>query len=82
LLTSVDREGTRRGFDIDLIGAVAKGLGVPLIACGGAGRVDDIGNALEAGADGVAIASILHYKTETVTSVKAALASRGVPVRA
>jgi cyclase len=81
LLTSVDREGTKRGFDTSLISAAARGLGVPLIACGGAGRIDDIVSALQAGADGVAVASLLHYKLESISTLKTGLASRGLQVR-
>src|SRR5262249_23726310 len=81
LLTSVDAEGTRRGFDLGLIRALAPKIGVPLIACGGPGSIDHVAQALEAGADAVAIASLLHYKMETVASLKQGLVSRGLVVR-
>jgi len=81
LLTSVDMEGTRRGFDLELIRAIGPGVGVPVIACGGGGTVDHVAAALGAGADAVAVASILHYKTETVGSLKAGLRERGHEVR-
>ncbi|MBX3228120.1 MAG: imidazole glycerol phosphate synthase cyclase subunit [Labilithrix sp.] len=81
LLTSVDREGTRRGFDLELVAAVGAKLSVPLIACGGAGKVDDIASALERGADAVALASVLHYDMETFASLKAGLRDRGFEVR-
>ena len=61
ILTSVDREGTGEGFDIDLIRTVSASLGIPVIAHGGAGSQSDIEQALKAGASGVAVGSILHY---------------------
>jgi cyclase len=81
LLTSVDREGTRRGFDLDLIVAVTRSVQVPIIACGGAGSVDHIAAAIDAGADAIAVATLLHYKDFTVPSLKAALRDRGYSVR-
>lgn len=81
LVTSVDMEGTRRGFDLDLVAAIGPRTGVPVIACGGAGSIDHVASALRAGADAVAVASLLHYKTETVGSLKAGLGERGLEVR-
>lgn len=81
LLTSVDQEGTRRGFDLPLVQAVGPSVGVPVIACGGAGSAEDVASAFRAGADAVAVASLLHYRKETVGSLKAALAQQGVGVR-
>lgn len=81
LLTSVDMEGTRRGFDLDLVAAIGPRVGVPVIACGGAGTIDHVASALRAGADAVAVASLLHYKTETVGSIKAGLREAGLEVR-
>jgi cyclase len=80
LLTSVDQEGTRKGFDLDLLRAVAD-VPVPLIACGGAGEPAHLGQAFHAGADAVAIANLLHYKTHTVGELKAALRTAGIEVR-
>jgi cyclase len=82
LLTSVDREGTRRGLDLALVRALGPRLGVPVIACGGAGSVAHVAEAFGAGADAVAVASLLHYKTETVRSLKTGLSARGIEVRA
>lgn len=82
LLTSVDQEGTRRGFDLELIRAIAAVAPVPIIASGGAGSIDHLSQAVISGADAVAIASLLHYKTETVTSIKNGLRQRGHEVRA
>lgn len=81
LLTSVDMEGTRKGFDRELIRRIGPELGVPVIACGGAGSIHDVSDALHAGADAVAVASLLHYKTETIGSIKAGLHERGHEVR-
>jgi len=81
LLTSVDAEGTRKGFDLELISAVAPLIGVPLIASGGAGSIDDLAAALAAGADAIAVASLLHYKLETVRSLKDGLRARGIGIR-
>jgi imidazole glycerol-phosphate synthase subunit HisF len=81
LLTSVDKEGTRKGFDTELIAAIGPKVGVPVIACGGAGNIDHVATALTSGADAVAVASLLHYKTETIESIKAGLRDRGAEVR-
>ena len=81
LVTSVDREGTRRGFDRELIAAIGPRLGVPVIACGGAGSIEHVVDALEAGADAVAVVSLLHYETETVASIKTGMRPKGLAVR-
>ena len=61
LLASVDRDGTRQGYDLELIHAVSQGLAVPLIASGGCGKPEDAVEAVRAGADAVAVSSLLHY---------------------
>lgn len=81
LLTSVDREGTRKGLDLPLVSAMARDLPVPLVACGGAGSADDVAAGLAAGADAVAVASLFHYRTETPGSLRTALRERGFEVR-
>jgi cyclase len=81
LLTSMDRDGTKAGYDLELTAAVSDAIGVPVIASGGAGEVSHLVDALQAGADAVLVASILHYGTTTVQEVKAALARAGVAVR-
>jgi len=81
LVTSVDKEGTRKGFDLDLVAELGPVLGVPVIACGGAGNATHLQEALGAGADAVAVASILHYNTLTVGDCKTALAEAGFEVR-
>jgi len=81
LLTSMDRDGTNSGYDLELTRAVAEAVDVPVIASGGAGQLDDLVEALNAGADAVLCASILHYGHHTVAEIKAHLAAAGVPVR-
>jgi cyclase len=82
LLTSMDRDGTSAGYDLELIAAVAARVSVPVIASGGAGEIAHLVQALRAGADAALIASILHYGRHTVAEVKAELAAAGVPIRA
>jgi imidazole glycerol-phosphate synthase subunit HisF len=81
LLTSMDRDGTNAGYDLELTRAVAEAVDVPVIASGGAGELDHLVEALNAGADAVLCASILHYGHHTVPEIKAHLAAAGVPVR-
>ncbi len=81
LLTSMDRDGTNSGYDLELTAAVAQAVPVPVIASGGAGELAHLTAALQAGADAVLCASILHYGRHTVADVKRYLARDGVPVR-
>ncbi len=82
LLTSMDRDGTGEGYDIELTRAVSGAVAVPVIASGGAGTPEHLVEGLEAGADAVLVASILHYGRHRVAEVKDRLAAAGVPVRA
>ena len=82
LLTSIDRDGTRAGFDLELLRAVTSAVDVPVIASGGAGGVADMVAAItEGGADAVLAASIFHQGLVSIAEVKNALAAAGVPVR-
>jgi len=81
LLTSVDREGMKKGFELDFVTRVSAKVGVPVIVHGGAGKPDDLVAAAHAGVDGVAVASLLHYRTQTVGQLKHHLAGAGVAVR-
>ena len=82
LLTSVDREGTRKGLDIALLEAVTSEVQVPVIASGGIGTVDDAVNALkDAKIDAIAFADILHYKRATVGEIRTAVLAEGFDVR-
>jgi len=82
LLTSMDADGTKDGFDIPLTRAAAKAVEIPVIASGGAGNAEHMCEALTAGeADAALAASIFHFRETTVGEVKKLLAARGVPVR-
>ena len=82
LLTSMDRDGTKSGFDLELTRAVSDAVGVPVIASGGVGSLDDLANGIQqGGADAVLAASIFHYGEFTVGQAKARMAERGIPVR-
>jgi cyclase len=82
LLTSMDRDGTSDGYDLELTAAVSEAVGVPVIASGGAGEPEHLVQALEAGADAVLCASIFHYGQYTVAEAKAHIMRAGIPVRA
>ena len=82
LLTSMDRDGTKAGFDLALTRAVSDAISVPVIASGGVGTLDDLADGIQLGrADAVLAASIFHYGEFTVAQAKARMAERGIPVR-
>jgi len=82
LLTSMDADGTKAGYDMEMVAAVSGAVGIPVIASGGAGKLEHMADVLlHAGADAVLAASIFHFGEHTVGDVKRFLASRGVPVR-
>ncbi|WP_461021489.1 HisA/HisF-related TIM barrel protein, partial [Thalassiella azotivora] len=81
LLNSMDADGTRAGFDLELVTAVRGACDVPLVASGGAGAVEHFPPAVDAGADAVLAASVFHFGQLTVGQVKDALRSAGHPVR-
>jgi cyclase len=82
LVTSMDRDGTQDGFDIELLAAIADAAPVPVIASGGAGRLEHFAQAVDAGrADAVLAASVFHDGVYTIAQVKEAMAGAGVPVR-
>lgn len=81
LLTSFDRDGTRSGYEVDLIRAVRSAVRIPIVASGGADTPEHMAEAVEAGGDAVLAASIFHQRNWTVAEVKAALAGLGVSVR-
>ena len=82
LLTSMDRDGTGEGFDIDLTRQIADAVPVPVIASGGVGTLDHlVAGVREGGATGVLAASIFHFGTHTIAEAKAHMAEAGVPVR-
>jgi cyclase len=82
LLTSIDKEGTRKGFDIPLVRAVTEAVSVPVIASGGMGETADVVGVVTAGgADAVAMADILHYKRATIGDVRQVALTAGLSVR-
>ncbi len=82
LLTSMDRDGTKDGYDLELTRAVAEAVNVPVIASGGAGTLDHLVEVIrDAGADAVLAASIFHYGEYTIRQAKLHLAAAGIPVR-
>jgi imidazole glycerol-phosphate synthase subunit HisF len=81
LLTSMDRDGTKDGYDLELTTAIAQAVGVPVIASGGAGELDHLVAGIGAGADAVLCASIFHYGTYRVREAKEHLRAAGIPVR-
>ena len=82
LLTSMDRDGTKSGFDLELTRAVSDAIGIPVIASGGVGTLADLADGVQTGgADAVLAASIFHYGEFTVGEAKTLMASRGIPMR-
>ncbi|AWB81615.1 imidazole glycerol phosphate synthase subunit HisF [Corynebacterium yudongzhengii] len=81
LLNSMDGDGTKRGFDIELITAVRKAVNIPIIASGGAGKAEHFPPAIAAGADAVLAASIFHFQEVTIAEAKNALREAGYEVR-
>lgn len=82
LLTSMDRDGTKDGYDIELTAAVSDAVSIPVIASGGAGKLEHLYEAVTAGkADAVLCASIFHYREYTIKQAKEYLAGKGVAVR-
>jgi cyclase len=82
LLTSMDRDGTKDGYDLELTRAIAEAVGVPVIASGGAGTLEHLWEGLaEGGADAVLAASIFHFGLHTIREAKTYLRGRGVEVR-
>jgi imidazole glycerol-phosphate synthase subunit HisF len=82
LLTSIDRDGTRAGYDLELTRAVAAAVDVPVVASGGAGSPADVRDVLESGgADAALVAGMLHDGATTVRAIKECLAASGLPVR-
>jgi cyclase len=81
LVTSMDRDGTGLGYDLELIREVATSVTVPVIASGGVGKLADLADGLVAGADAVLAASIFHFGQHTIGEAKAFLAARGLEIR-
>jgi cyclase len=81
LVTSMDRDGTGKGYDTELIRAISSSVTVPMIASGGVGVLEHLAEGLEAGADAVLAASIFHFGQHTIGEAKAFLAARGLAIR-
>jgi cyclase len=82
LVTSVDKEGTLKGFDLDLTARISGSVSIPVIACGGAGKPEHVLAAVKEGrADAVAVASLLHFRKCGMRELKETLLAGGVPVR-
>ena len=81
LVTSMDRDGTGKGYDLELIRAIATSVSIPVIASGGVGKLADLADGLLAGADAVLAASIFHFGHHTIGEAKAFLSGRGLRVR-
>jgi cyclase len=81
LLNAMDADGTREGFDLELVRLVRQAVGIPVVASGGAGAVEHFAPAVAAGADAVLAASVFHFGTLRIGEVKQALAEAGYPVR-
>jgi cyclase len=83
LLTSVDQEGTRKGFDVALVRAVSEMVNIPVIASGGMGSIEHLTEVVKAGgADAVAMADVLHYGRMSMPDIRRAARETGLPVRA
>ena len=82
LVTSMDRDGTKKGFDLELTRAIADAVHVPVVASGGVGSLDDLVAGVKDGhASAVLAASIFHFGTYTITEAKAYLQDHGIPMR-
>jgi cyclase len=82
LVTSIDREGTRKGFDVELTKAISTEVNVPIIASGGMGKPEDLESVvIEGGADAVAMADILHYKRSSISEIRNTALAAGLSVR-
>lgn len=81
LVTSIDQEGTRKGFDCDLISAIAEAVDVPVIACGGFGKDEHLSRVVNAGADAVGFADAIHYSHYTFENLRNIAADNLIPVR-
>ena len=81
VLTSMDADGTRNGYDLPMTGAVAKAVGIPVVASGGAGSPEHLFQVFEVGADAALAASIFHYNEYSIPVTKQYLAERGIAIR-
>ena len=80
-ITSMDKDGTQSGYDIDLMKKISSNVNIPIIASGGVGTLDHLVDGIKSGASAVLAASIFHYGTYSVSEAKKYLASKNIPVR-
>lgn len=81
LLTSIDRDGARNGYDLEILERVSAAVRIPVVASGGAGEAAHLVQAIERGADAALVAGILHDRVTTISALKAGMARAGIPVR-
>ena len=81
LVTSMDKDGTQSGYDIELMQKIASMVNIPVIASGGVGTLDHLVDGINSGASAVLAASIFHYGTYSISEAKQYLASKDIPVR-
>jgi cyclase len=81
LLTSMDADGTKAGYDLEITQLVSRAVNIPVIASGGAGSIDHILSAFASGADAALLASLLHFQELTIAQIKSAMQAAGIPVR-
>lgn len=81
LLTFIHRDGTYKGYDLDLLKQISTGVNIPVISSGGAGTIDHLADAVKAGADALAIASLLHFNKQTIGQIKNQLKLKNIPIR-
>ena len=82
MLTCMDRDGTREGYDLEMTAAVSRAVGIPVVASGGAGAAEHLADAVErGGADAALAAGIFHFGACTIREVKEMFLQRGIPVR-
>jgi cyclase len=81
ILTSIDQEGTEKGYDLDLIKAVSESVSIPVIASGGYGQFSDFSNSIESGASAVAVAGNLHYEKTSIQEIRDYAKDKGIKVR-
>jgi imidazole glycerol-phosphate synthase subunit HisF len=81
LITSMDKDGTKSGFDVEMLRAIAKSVNVPIIASGGVGRIEDFAAGWQAGATGLLAASVFHFGELSIKDVKNHLLGQNIPVR-
>lgn len=81
LITSIDQEGTAKGYDLELIKAISSTVKIPVIACGGAGQLEDFSGALEAGADALSASHLFHYQKHSIKELKKFMAKKKINIR-